>query len=187
MIGPTRPFVLIRHGQTDANRDGVIAGRTEARLTKAGRSAARALADWAWPAPIALFSSPQHRARETAELAFPGHEPILLDGLRERDWGRFEGLQVTDAPPREETPEGGEAWLDMIARVAAALRVAQDRAHGALPVVVAHSGVVRAARRFAGGSPHGPSPANTTPYLFAPGPGGWRETMLHKKDNRWIA
>ncbi|WP_323781747.1 histidine phosphatase family protein [Thalassovita sp.] len=187
MIAPTRPFILIRHGQTDANRDGVIAGRIEARLTETGRATARALAEWPWPDPIALFASPQQRARQTAELAFPDREPILLEDLRERDWGRFEGRPVSDAPPREETPEGGESWPDMIVRVRAALCIAQDRAHGALPVLVAHSGVVRAARQITGASPHGPSPANSTPYLFAPVPEGWRETMLHKKDNRWIA
>lgn len=184
MIVSAQPFILIRHGQTDANRDGVIAGRIEAQLTETGRAAARALAEWAWPETITLFTSPQQRARETAALGFPGHDPILVDKLRERDWGRFEGRPVSEAPPREETPEGGEAWQDMIARVATALRSAQDRAQGTFPVLVAHSGVVRAVRQLTGGSQHGPSPANTTPYLFMPAPNGWREAVLQKKDNR---
>ncbi|WP_158585569.1 histidine phosphatase family protein [Pseudooceanicola sediminis] len=182
-----RPFVLIRHGQTDANRDHLVAGRTEAQLTQVGRRAAQALSGWEWPADTMLFVSPQQRARETARLAFPHHSPVLLEGLRERDWGLLEGRPVSQLLPRDQTPEQGEAWPDMIGRVCAAIAVAQDAAAGRLPVCVAHSGVIRAARHLTGGAADGPSPANTTPYLFSPTPEGWRETLLEQKDTRWIA
>ncbi|MDF2141740.1 histidine phosphatase family protein [Paenirhodobacter sp. CAU 1674] len=187
MIDPRRPFVLIRHGQTDANRDGLIAGRIEAQLTEAGRAAARALAGRPWPAAIALFISPQARARETALLAFPGRMPVILGGLRERDWGQFEGRPIHEMPAREATPEGGEPWPAMLARVGGAIRAAQDRAGAALPVLVAHSGVIRAARQLTGGSAHGPSPANTTPHLFRPTAAGWCEEILTEKDRIWTA
>ncbi|WP_232825549.1 histidine phosphatase family protein [Albibacillus kandeliae] len=186
MILPSRPFVLIRHGQTDANLDGIIAGRTEAQLTEAGRAAARALASWDWPEPIAIFSSPQHRARETAALAFPSRRAAPIEGFRERDWGRFEGQPVAVAPPRHQTPEGGEGWSDMIARVERALARAIEDAGAALPVIVAHSGVIRAARVVTGGRDDGPSPANTTPLLFAPTGSGWRESQL-EKEQQWTA
>ena len=184
---PPLPFVVIRHGETDANRDALVAGRIEAQLTPAGRAAAQALAGWIWPREIALFSSPQHRARDTAGLAFPQRTPILLEDLRERDWGIFEGRPIAELPPREETPEGGEPWPQMLARVSRALAQAQAQAKGAPPILVAHSGVIRAVRHLTSGSPHGPSAANTTPYLFAPDAHGWKEQKLTEKDRQWIA
>lgn len=167
------PFVIVRHGQTDANRDGRIAGRTEAQLTQSGRSAASALAAWHWPEDIVLFASPQQRALDTARLAFKTHDAMVMDGLRERDWGVFEGRPVSELPPRDTTPEGGEAWEDMLKRVAAAIAIAQSV--DGLPVLIAHSGVIRAARFLTGGTPHGPSPANAIPHLFQPRADGWQE------------
>ncbi|MDX2484703.1 MAG: histidine phosphatase family protein [Pseudodonghicola sp.] len=187
MILPKAAFVLVRHGQTDANRDGRIAGRIEAQLTPAGRSAACALSDWSWPRNLVLFASPQQRARDTARLGFPGRTPVVLEGLRERDWGAFEGRPVSELPPREQTPPAGEAWLDLLQRVAAAITAAQAQGAGGLPVLVAHSGVIRAVRQLTGGTAHGPSPANSTPYLFTPNADGWREIMPAKKDKTWIA
>jgi probable phosphoglycerate mutase len=70
----------------------------------------------------------------------------------------------------------------MVARVAAAITQAQELSGGARPVLVAHSGVIRAARHLTCGSAHGASPINTTPYLFAPHADSWRETVLRGRD-----
>lgn len=184
---PQRAFLLIRHGQTDANRDGLIAGRTEAELTDAGRAGARALAPWSWPR-IALYVSPQSRARETAALAFPDLPATVIEGLRERDWGLFEGRPVSDLPPREATPEAGEGWADFLMRVQQALTEGIAAAPAScLPVFVAHSGVIRATRSLTGGTPLGPSARNTTPILYSPDPAGWTETDLTGATLPWIA
>ena len=172
-----KSFVLIRHGQTDANRDRIIAGRLEAQLTEQGRAAARALSDRPWPADLHLVSSPQARARETAGLAFPDLPLHLHPGLRERDWGRLEGQPIALQPPRLSTPEEGESWQALLDRVAAALNDCLLAAGDALPVLVAHSGVIRAARALTGGDFQGESAPNTTPLLFSPGAmGGWTES-----------
>nr|WP_240989505.1 histidine phosphatase family protein [Salipiger mangrovisoli] len=176
---------MIRHGQTDANRDGLIAGRIEARLTGEGRAAAARLADWPWPGSLALYVSPQDRARHTARLAFPGLAFRVLPGLRERDWGRYEGHPVATLPPREATPEGGESFAALLARVAASITEGLAASGEALPVFVAHSGVIRAARALTGGTAHGPSAANTTPLLFRPCPAGWQNSQLSRKDLAW--
>ena len=182
-----RTFLVIRHGQTDANRDGLIAGRTEAQLTAAGRAAARSLAAWNWPR-MALFASPQKRAQETAALAFPGVAMTLIEGLRERDWGIHEGRPVSELPAREATPEAGEGWAAFCDRVKAALLEGfAATPEGVLPVFVAHSGVIRATRASTGGTPHGPSPRNTTPLIYEPGPEGWSETELVKETLHWTA
>lgn len=187
MMLPQRSFLLIRHGETTANRDHIIAGRTEAMLTAKGQGAAAQLALWSWPCHLALYASPQQRARDTAALAFPGQTARIVPGLRERDWGKYEGAPVAMLPPRAATPEGGEGWDQMLTRVAAAVTVALENAGGDLPVLVAHSGVIRAVRYLTGGAWDGPRPANTTPILFAPVQGGWRECTVTEKDFAWIA
>lgn len=171
------PFVLIRHGQTDANRDGRIAGRLEAQLTEQGRAAAAALSKLPWATTgLHIFCSPQERARQTAQLAFPRQNLWQMDGLRERDWGDLEGRPLAEQTPRYDTPPGGEAWQVLLARVGIALAACQQAAGSDLPVIVAHSGVIRAARALTGGDAGGPSPANTTPFLYEPmGQGQFRE------------
>lgn len=178
MTIPERTFCLIRHGQTDANRDGIIAGRIEAQLTEEGRAAARALADHVWHRPIMVFTSPQDRARETAHLAFPTHHVTIVQGLHERDWGEFEGRLIGTLPPRTSTPDGGEGWDDMLERINAALSCCIVQSQNALPVIVAHSGVIRAVRALIGHDFTGPSAPNTTPLLYSFVGGEWHERPL---------
>lgn len=178
MILPHIPFVLIRHGQTDANRDNLIAGRTEAQLTEEGRRAAAAMANNSYGQPVMVFTSPQQRARETALLAFPDQTAVVVKDLRERDWGVHEGRPVSELPPRFSTPEGGEAWETILQRMGSAICECMDLAGSRLPVIVAHSGTVRAARALTGQDATGPSAPNTTPLLYTPASGTWREQPL---------
>jgi broad specificity phosphatase PhoE len=175
---PQRPFALIRHGETHANRNRTIAGRTEARLTPEGRRAAASIAGKSFGQPIMVFTSPQARARETAMLAFPSLTANVVEDLRERDWGIFEGCPIAELPLRTSTPDGGESWEAMLARMAAAIGHCIDLAGGNLPVIVAHSGVVRAARALTGHDATGPSAPNTVPLLYAPASGSWHEQPL---------
>lgn len=178
MTFPARRFIIIRHGETDANRDGYIAGRIEAQLTEDGRAGAKALSGWEWP-ELRLFVSPQQRAQETAMLAFPAHPITTIEGLRERNWGVFEGRPLHDLPPRDGCPEDGEAWDDLVQRVQAALIEGLEATPPeVLAVFVAHSGVIRATRKLLGHSPYGPSPANTRPMLYVPEGAEWREIAL---------
>jgi broad specificity phosphatase PhoE len=189
VILPHRRFVVIRHGQTDANRNARIAGRLEAQLTAAGRAGALDLARWSWPSEIAVFSSPQTRARETADLAFPDHAITTLADLRERDWGIFEGRPIADLPPRFATPEGGEAWAAVLDRAARAVRLACEAAGDRLPVLVAHSGIIRALRHLTGGSAAGPTALNAWPNHFIPSgtPTTWRVEIPDWTETPWIA
>lgn len=177
---PSRPFCLIRHGETDANCKGIIAGRLEAQLTPFGQAQARQIAMLLWDQPL-LFSSPQNRAVETALLAFPGLETTRIPDLRERDWGDLEGRPLSAMIPREDTPENGEAWQDMLIRVHRGLMRALLDPRVGLPVLVAHSGTIRAIRRLTGGTEHDHRPLNATPLLFTPAAGGWQESMRRPK------
>jgi len=165
---PARRICLIRHGETTANRDRIIAGRLDVPLTDHGRGQARALAELSWDRPVALFCSPMVRARETAALAFPDHQATPVADLRERDWGCYEGRPLAELPPRDNTPDGGEAWREMILRVHRAIASCCALSASALPVLICHSGVIRATRLLAGQGGVGHRPPNACPLFFSP-------------------
>ena len=121
---PPSDFCLIRHGETTANAQSIIAGVTDVALTARGRDQARALAHRRWPQPVTLFASPAARARETCKRAFPQCGFTVISALRERDWGAFEGQPLSQQPIREDTPDGGESWPAMLDRVAGAIHAA---------------------------------------------------------------
>ncbi len=163
---PPRDFCLIRHGETTANRDALIAGRLDVALSDLGRSQAKRLAQMNWPQPITLFASPLSRAMETARLGFPEHSASVCAALRERDWGVFEGRPLAELPPRDATPEAGEAWHQMILRVHAAITQCCAASGPRLAVMVCHSGVIRATRLLAGQANVGTRAANARPIHF---------------------
>ena len=154
---PTRLLVL-RHGQTDWNASGRIQGQLDIGLNDTGRWQAERLAEALAHEHIdAVYSSDLMRARETAApLARARGLDLRLDArLRERGFGRFEGLSFEEIEQRwpdeaarwrrrepDFGPGGGEALQSFFARcVEAALRIA--RAHAGQHVaLVAHGGVL---------------------------------------------
>lgn len=95
-------LVIVRHGRSTANADGVLAGRTAGvHLDEMGRQQAEALRDpLAAVAPAAAYTSPMERCRQTAELA--GHpEATVLDALVECDFGQWTGRPLKDLATEE--------------------------------------------------------------------------------------
>lgn len=98
---------LIRHGVTEGNDKLNFNGcRTDEPLTEAGREALKEIEDL--PSGIMLFASPMKRAIETASIMFPGWTPVVIEDLREMDFGDFEGKnhRMLDGDPAY------QAWLD---------------------------------------------------------------------------
>ena len=80
---------LIRHGMTAGNAERRYVGVTDEPLSQEGREAAERhgkdlLLD-------RVYVSPLRRARETAAILFPNAEQIVVNDLREMDFGVFEG------------------------------------------------------------------------------------------------
>lgn len=89
-------LVLIRHGQTDWNAQERWLGSTDMPLNGVGTAQAGAAAGWfAHLQPVAIWSSPLRRARQTADtVAALIGAPVHTDGrLAEMDFGAFEGKQ----------------------------------------------------------------------------------------------
>src|SRR5437763_16418049 len=86
-----REVWLVRHGETEWSKSGQHTSTTDLPLTQEGERKAVALG------PIlrahsfaAVFASPLQRATETARLA--GFEPVVIDELKEWNYGAYEGL-----------------------------------------------------------------------------------------------
>lgn len=94
---------VLRHGETEANRDRIIQGpRIDPVLSARGRRQAESLGDALSGLPIsAVYSSPMTRARQTAEAVVVGHTmtglPIqVVPELYEMDYGQFIGQRYED-------------------------------------------------------------------------------------------
>ena len=86
---------LLRHGETEASQSGVYCGRLDTDLTESGRLMARDFAEvYKGHQFAAIYVSPLRRARATAEplCRAMGLEMTLRDGLRELDYGQWEGM-----------------------------------------------------------------------------------------------
>jgi len=143
-------FALVRHGETDWNRERRIQGSTDIPLNDTGREQARAtgalLASRRW---TALVASPLSRAAETARLIGEQvglSQPELEPRLVERDYGAAEGLTGADIdalyPDGAEVP-GREPREAVAVRAVNALHGLAARHPGEAVIVVAHGGVIR--------------------------------------------
>jgi probable phosphoglycerate mutase len=105
-------LVLIRHGETDMNRELRFQGQVNAPLNDVGHEQARRLATrMAGEAADALYASDLLRACQTAapiagELALPA---VTESGLREQNFGRVDGMRVADI--QREHPQAWAGWL----------------------------------------------------------------------------
>jgi probable phosphoglycerate mutase len=102
---------LVRHGETEWNREGRIQGRLDSPLTASGREQARragrtlaALLEGG--PPFLLLASPLGRAEASATLILAALGPIVGerrtdDRLGEGSWGRWNGLTRAEIAARE--------------------------------------------------------------------------------------
>ena len=107
----TTKLYLIRHGETDGNRTGVLMGSTDTPLNDHGRQQAAALSERVNALEVdAIFSSPLSRAVETATLVFGEERPIITDSsLQEFHFGDWEGMHFADIA--REYPDVWQMWL----------------------------------------------------------------------------
>lgn len=182
---------LIRHGQTAGNALRRYIGRTDEPLSPEGaRLAAEAGSD---PARETVYVSPMRRARRTAEILFPNARQIVLDDLREMDFGDFEGRSAADME-RDSAyrawVEGGcmapcpngEGQADFTRRVCAAFCAALDdaAARGAAEAVfVVHGGTIMSVLSALS------RPAGAYYSYACANCGGWRCTA-RRENGAWV-
>ena len=152
-------LILVRHGESEANRDRCFSVSDDVPLTDRGREQAWDLARSinARFKPAHLLTSEFLRARQTAEII--GRELGLrvepLPGIHERDFGCLKGcayermgeLMAGDRnyDPQAEwlwAPDGGESREDVRKRVIPALEGLQVRFSEVEVIVVCHGAVM---------------------------------------------
>jgi broad specificity phosphatase PhoE len=153
---------LVRHGETDWNRDGRYQGQTDIPLNAVGRRQAALLRDRLRDEQFtSCYSSSLGRAVETAEIVLGGRDrPILrTSGLNELNYGDWEGLVTAEiiarfpdawaafiADPVRNAPPGGETRARLRDRVDGVLQAisAEYLGRDVSLLVAAHGGTIRA-------------------------------------------
>lgn len=91
----TTEIYLVRHGQTDWNRQNLIQGHKDIPLNQTGIKQATGLSrNWSQVSFSSAYSSDLSRAQHTAEIILQPHSITVITTpfLRERNSGRLEGL-----------------------------------------------------------------------------------------------
>jgi probable phosphoglycerate mutase len=103
---------LIRHGETEWSVSGAHTSRTDIPLTEHGRERAEELRAYLNGRKFdAVLTSPMQRARETCSIAGYGWCAVPDDGLKEWDYGVYEGRTTKEI---RETHPGWSVWKDEI-------------------------------------------------------------------------
>lgn len=164
-------ILLVRHGETEWNRERRIQGRLDSPLTTRGLAQARVIGQLIMSLPeaasIRIVASPLGRARRTAEIICeqlaPRPELAIDERLREISVGSWDGLTyreiemrfpgVFDGEGRHEwyfrSPDG-DTYEGFAGRVGEWLRAAAD---GPTLVAVTHGIVSRVLRGLYAGLP----------------------------------
>jgi broad specificity phosphatase PhoE len=152
-------LLLVRHGETEWNRERRWQGQYDLPLTAEGEAQSRATAlRLAGVGALALYSSDLIRAQQTATAisATTGLDVQLDAGLREVDVGSWVGMTSDEAAIKDPQGHarwvtGGTGWTDgetypaMAVRVVAAVERIVDRYAGRdRVIIVAHGGPIRA-------------------------------------------
>ena len=152
---PTRIY-LVRHGATDLTADDRFAGSSDVPLSDTGRRQVASLAERLRGEDLdAIYASPLQRTVETARILGVPHglEPIAEPGLREIDYGHWEGLRRSEVESafRDEyaiwqedpfviAPAGGESGVNVLNRALPVVRRIVERHRHRTVVVVSHKG-----------------------------------------------
>ncbi len=154
---------LIRHGATVGNEEKRYKGSIDVPISKSGieqieRTSRLIQAALSGASLSAVYSSPLSRALRSAEiLAAPfGLQPIVVSGLRERNFGVWEGMTLNEinerypdefqawaANPLEHSPMGGESTLQVRDRIMPAYEEIISRHPGENIAIAGHGGVNR--------------------------------------------
>jgi len=155
----TGKFIMVRHGQSEGNRERRFTVSSEVPLTELGRAQARDTARRIGRLfnPEIIISSPFLRARQTAEIIADELQlPVeIVHGLHERDLGCLKGHSYDDLralvlkdPSYDPAhgwawkPAGGESYEEVRERVMAAAEGLLKRFPSNEIVIVSHGGVM---------------------------------------------
>ena len=163
--------ILVRHGETDWNKQGRFQGQIDIPLNKNGKSQAKAASEFLKTNIIQkAFSSSLSRPKETAQIILnkhPGIKISLKDNLIEIGHGKWEGkleseiktdwpdlLQTWKISPEKVQMPKGENIKEVSARsITAWDEICQDLKNDETALVVAHDAVNKTCLLYTSPSP----------------------------------
>lgn len=150
---------LIRHGQTNWNKERRVQGQTESELTQLGREQASALRPQMAEIDIAkVYCSSSLRTRQTADCIFSetGKDIEYWDALREINLGPWEGQLYDDIAIHSPTDHshfweaphlfnvsGAETFQDIQDRGVAAIHRIAEQHPGDEIALVSHGAIIK--------------------------------------------
>ncbi len=154
-------LLLIRHGQTDWNREKKVMGRQPISLNSVGREQVLKLQGYLNAVKIdAFYSSPVKRTWETSEIICKDRdlEICAADELAEIDYGEWENMTFSEihrdkkdawhtykTNPEELSIPGGESMPEVKARVGSLLNKILEKHTGERVALVSHADVLKVA------------------------------------------
>lgn len=150
---------LIRHGEVESKYHRVFGGKIDMELSPLGHQQVKALADYCGRFPFdTIYASPMRRVRQTMAplLEIAQKEPVIIEGLREVDFGVWTGLSWDEVTCKYNC--SAFEWLEKLesnaipdaepvphfrARVQASLSTILHESVGKNVAVVCHGGVIR--------------------------------------------
>eukprot|EP00899_Mesostigma_viride_P012127 jgi/Mesvir1/20915/Mv07987-RA.1 len=204
--------ILVRHGETEYNRDGRLQGQMDIPLNTLGlQQAALAGERLSLEKIAAVYSSDLDRAMATAviiasHLEPQGMQPIPVVGLRERHLGDLQGMTLHDA--RKNHPRalacllshdrqqslkgvGGESLAELYERATSTVGEIAARHLGETIVCVSHGGTLNQLYRRACGEEYPGKIVNAAiNNIFVLPDGTWRAGVwsdtAHLHDTGWL-
>jgi len=148
---------LIRTGSTSANPWKRYVGQSDIPLCEKGRETLKQLREeFTYPSVDVVYSSPLCRCLQTAEILYPGYQPIIIEDLKDMNLGAFEGKTFEELRSEEafsrwladsfkNTPPGGEKTEDFTNRVVKAFNgvlrhMMEQKTQSA--AIITHGGVI---------------------------------------------
>jgi broad specificity phosphatase PhoE len=158
-------LILVRHGESEGNRDRIFTRTPDVPITDLGADQARATGMVIRDSfrPTHVVASPFWRARQTAAIIADvlGHEKEvqIVPDLRERSYGTLAGQPYDTPRPEldllhywEWCPPGGETLETVAIRAGAVLDALREAWADDDVVVVSHGGVMMALHKHVQGA-----------------------------------
>ena len=155
---------IVRHGETDFNKDGKYLGRTDISLNSIGITQAKQFAEEIHGLDLdAIYCSPLKRAVETANLIKLKHDCkiIINNHFIERSIGIYEGLTKEEAKNRypdfyrrnitrifNDAPTNGETINEVINRVFSGLDEIKRQKKFSKILIVTHGFVAKVVNKY---------------------------------------
>lgn len=152
-------LIVVRHGQSEANKERTFAGHRNVNLTELGKAQAEVICEYLKEYDIdKIYSSSLSRAIETVAPTARrlNKEIILMDDLKEIYAGKWEGMFFDDIERTYKEsfyvwrndignahPDGGESVKELFKRVSLAIDKIVSENEGRTVLVVSHGTAIR--------------------------------------------